>query len=85
MLLVNLVLRIVRAEMNIVHCSLKVIFSPQTKMSVTLLEVRVTWTQSASTRMVRFNVNAMPDLLAMDSVAKEVGSSVNVAKEYPSS
>lgn len=35
--------------------------------------------------MVRFNVNAMPDLLAMDSVAKEVGSSVNVAKEYPSS
>ena len=56
-----------------VHCSLKVVFSPQMKMSVTILEVRVTLTQTASTQMARFGVNAMQDLLAMDCVAKEVG------------
>ena len=63
-----------QSSLNIVHCSLKVVLSPQTKTSVALLEVRVTLTQTASTRMVPFSVNAMQDLLATDSVAKEVGS-----------
>lgn len=66
--------------LNIVHCSLNFVLSPQTKTNVTLLEVRVTLTQTASTRMVPFSVNAMQDLLAMDSVAKEVGSGLNETK-----
>jgi len=34
--------------------------------------------------MARFSVNAMQDLLVVDSVAKEVGPGINVTKGSPS-